>query len=138
MPSIEILSSLICDEVRQEANGRAIIIGAAPIGPALSGDEETIIPRLHFYVEGLVNNVSSIKFRLISKDNRSTPLEITMDMEDIGDDEAAGEDGVATVAAFVFGRERIKFSGAGVYKLQYSLEPDEWRDVREFFFPARE
>lgn len=135
MPSIEVLSALMCEDVRQEASGRAILIGVAPVGPSLNDEKETILHRLFFYVEAFASNVSTIHFRLISEDQSNEPMAASISMED---DEIEGDQEAPSLGVWVFGRQGIKFERSGVYVLQYSLDNDNWHEVRKFVFPARE
>jgi len=135
MPSIEVLSTLMCEDVRQEASGRAILIGVAPVGPSLNAEKETILHRLFFYVEAFASNVSTIHFRLISEDFSNEPMATSISMDD---DEAEEDLETPSLGVWVFGRQGIKFEKSGVYILQYSLDNDNWHEARRFMFPARE
>jgi len=137
MPSIEILSSLICEDVRQESSGRAILIGAAPVGPSVHKDKETVLQRLFFYIETLGSDVNSINFRLISEESGDVPMNVSIGMDDDGSEIESNDIDASAYGVWVFGRQGIKFNNSGIYKLQYSLEDDEWHDVRSILFPDR-
>lgn len=138
MPSIEILSALICEDVRQEVTGRAMLIGVAPVGPSLNAETETIIHRLFFYVEALAGNVSTIHFRLVSEESGHEPMAATISMDDDELAEESNDPDAPTYGVWVFGRQGVKFEKAGFYTLQYSVGDDKWHDVRKFVFPARD
>lgn len=140
MPSIKFLSAVLCEEVRREANGRAILIGAGMVGPELSAEQETEIPRIAFYTESEIIDVEEIWFRLICPESEDTPIEVDMSlqpMHQIGEESSmeTPPEGATIAAALVFNNERVKFKGPGVYKLQYKVADKGWQTVRDFPFP---
>lgn len=140
MPSIKFLSAVLCEEVRREASGRAILIGTGMVGPELSAEQETEIPRIAFYTESEIIDVEEIWFRLICPESEDTPIEVDMSLQPMHQirEENSMEtppEGATIAAALVFNNERVKFKGPGVYKLQYKIADEDWHTVREFPFP---
>lgn len=139
MSSIEFTSAVLCDEIRQEASGKAILVGAARVGPAISSAKETELDRLAFYVEAKIVDVEEIKFRLKCELFDSAPLEVAMDLLAMQKMAANGDElppkGASIDATLVFNQEKLKFPGAGVYQLQYQLGDSDWAPVADYLFP---
>ncbi len=140
MPSINFSSAVLCEEVRREANGRAILIGAGMIGPKLSVEQETEIPRIAFYLESELVDVERVLFRLTCPTNDDTPIEVDMGFQPMrsrGDEDPSDvpPEGAPIAAALVFNNERVKFSGPGIYELQYRIADEDWALVKKFRFP---
>lgn len=140
MPSIEFSSTVLCEEVRREANGRAIIIGAGLIGPELSVEQETEIPRIAFYLEAEIVDIEEIWFRLTCAENDDTPIEVDMNFgpmrnQEEGNSVNSPPKGALIAAALVFNNERVKFKAPGIYELQYRIADEDWHTVRKVPFP---
>lgn len=138
MRDIEFLSALICDDVRQEVSGRAIIVGAAPVGPELNSTGETTVSRISFYMEAAFSGLGVVRFRLKSRENDSVPIEVSMDLANNSDvDEEADTENMSVVGTIVFGKEGGVFDGPGLYCLQYKTDETDWTEIRDFYFPPR-
>lgn len=140
MSSIEFSSAVLCEEVRREANGKAIIVGAGMVGPELPADQETEVPRIAFYLEAEMVDVDRILFQLICSEYDDAPIEVDMSFEAMrrgsGEDATgAPPEGSTISAALVFNSDGVKFKGPGIYKLQYKLSDEDWQTVKTFPFP---
>lgn len=137
--SIDVFNAVLCDEVRQEASGRSIVLGAAPIGPELDANAETTVARLAFYLEAGITDTTSIVFRLVAEGGDDVPLQVDMDLTgENSDEDVLSEHEMTVVGTIVFGKKDVTFSAPGFYILQYSEDASNWTDVRTFYFPPRQ
>ena len=121
MPSIDISSVVLCDDVRQETNGKLILIGVYIHSVLVADFPAKLI--LTMWVEIKPNETGKFpaKFRVI-KDDESVLLrgetKITIDNLD------------PTTA--LFPRLPLEFQRDGVYFFQWKFGDDEWQTVKEF------
>ena len=146
MSSIKILSSVLCEEVRREATGQAVLVGASPFGPTVSKNNEKRDTRIAFYIEAIVEEVSRISIRLWDGPNDHSIVESAIEVphfeetEDVGEsaadvDEKDVEIGLVIVTNF----DEVYIPDPGKYTLQYSIDGvSEWEDIRDFVFPERQ
>jgi len=137
LDGFSLLSSVLCEEVRQESSGRAIIIGAMANGPIISDDAETKIRRLALYLEvQMPTDKISLYVRLIKTGSEDPVLYADVDTAEIYDNMPDPDTLVKNpIAVVVMGREDFSIKGSGDYQLQYATEEDNWKDYRVFFFP---
>lgn len=137
LKSINILSAVLCEEVRQEVGGRAIIIGAMAHGPELSDGEDTRIKRLAVYTEiEMPENRIRLKLRLASKNQVDPVLQADVNTDEMYDDLPSSESWARNpIAVLIFGRENFMLRGSGDYHLQYAVDDEDWVDCRKFYFP---
>lgn len=140
LDGFSLLSSVLCEEVRQESSGQAIIIGAMSSGPNISDDEETKIKRLALYLEvQMPTERIDLYFRLVRSGSEDHILYANVDTaqmyDNMPDPDTLVRDPIAVV---VLGREDFGVTGSGEYVLQYATKEDEWKEYRVFYFPAEE
>lgn len=146
MGSIKVLSSVLCEEVRREATGKSILVGASPFGPNVLKDNEKRDARIAFYIEAIVDQVSRIEIRLWDKSNDNSIVESAIEVPRVDEiendgeittviDEADVEVGLIIVTNF----DDVHIPDPGKYTLQYSIDGgSEWEDIRDFVFPERQ
>lgn len=136
--TVKVVSAVICDEVRQEMDGHAIIVGARQSGPALPIGEDVTVDRIAIYVELETSYPPPAKFvvRLNDPEADKTIFENSFDNEfEPIEDVPEGAD-LRGIMLLVVNRTDVKVPGAGVYKVQLQTEEADWVDVRNFSFPA--
>ena len=137
LDGFKILTAVLCEETRQEASGRAIIIGAMGHGPAVSDEEDTPINRLAVYLEiQMPPDRMNLKLRLINSDQEEPAMQVNVDTSEMYDSiPDTDTDFKNSVAVVIFGREGFSLRGSGYYEVQYATEEDNWQKYREFYFP---
>lgn len=147
MPSIKFLTAVMCEDVRREFDGRAILVGASMVGPSVAEEGGSVVGKLSFYLEAEVFKVNWVKFRLIKKKTDyiafdDVEMKLDFDIEDIpaGELTEGGADVVETIGAVLaFTKDDVKFDEPGRYHFEYKTElSDEWQPIREFHFPKRD
>lgn len=142
MPSIKFLSSVLCQEVRREADGGAIVVGANMIGPSLSPEAETEIPRIAFYLEAEITDLDEVSIRLCCEETEDSPIavELSFGLEEARNNGSIDlpEKGAVFGAALVVNHLGARFKGPGDYKLQYKVAEQDWSTIRVFPFPSKE
>lgn len=135
---LRVLTAVLCEEVRQEANGKSVIVGAMAEGPEVSDDEPTPISRLAVYLEiEMGAERTPIELRLVRGDDEPA-MKVVLDSEQMYEEMPPVDTWERSpIGVIVFGREYFKLQGSGVYELQVSTKQDEWKKCRDFFFPAK-
>ncbi|MCP1168495.1 hypothetical protein [Limimaricola litoreus] len=128
----------MADEVRREASGKAIIIGADQSGPALFSDEPTTVERMAFFLEIEVQLPfpKRISLKLTSSDSMDTPIEHSFPASQGSGDKVPSE-AEAVDFMLVLNKTEVTFAKLGVYKLCFKCDEDDWVELREFSFPIR-
>lgn len=137
LKDIKILSSVLCEEVRQEVGGRATIIGAMAHGPELSDNEDARIKRLAVYTEiEMPGERIRLKLRLTNKDQEEPVLQAEVNTDEMYDGMPSSDSWARNpIAVLIFGRENFSLRGSGDYYLQYAVDDNDWVDCRNFYFP---
>lgn len=140
LSEFSVLSSVLCEEVRQEANGQAIIIGAMSNGPNVSDDDDTRINRLALYLEvQMPREKIDLHIRLIKNETEEPVLYADVDTTRMYDSMPEPEKWFKNpIAIVVMGRESFGMKGSGDYQLQYATEEGNWKDYRVFYFPPED
>lgn len=137
MPSIEVISTVLCEEVRREHDGRAIILGAAPVGPEIKSGGE-VVQRIAFYVEAFVSEVQEIEIQLISEAGDDVAFATKMRLGDLPEEGSVDEKAVDSIlGVLVFNKSNVMFKEPGMYQLQIRVPDQEWQTARSYFFPPR-
>lgn len=140
MASIDILSAVLCDEVRREASGTAMIVGATPIGVALTAGEKNEVERASLFLEAKIKNANSLRIRLTNLETDCTPIEELLELpykQQIAEsDPSADIDEIEVVGMLVVNKTNVEFGEPGNYTLQYRInDVGDWINVREYLFP---
>lgn len=137
LTGFEVLTSVMCEEVRQEASGRALILGAMAHGPSISDEDKTKIHRLALYLEiQMPSEKIDLQFRLKKKDQEDSILYADVDTSDFYEKAPNPETWARNpIAVVIMGREDFEMSGSGDYYLQYSIRDDDWVDYKSIYFP---
>lgn len=139
LTGFEIQTVVLCDEVRQETSGKAIIIGAMGHGPEVYDDEDTNIKQLAIYVAfNAPCDPLELQFRLIKDDQEEPVMSVDVDLSEIYNDAPSPDTWKRNpIAIVVFGRENFSLKGSGDYQFQYSTEEGNWISYKEFYFPEK-
>mgnify|MGYP000306608124 CR=1 FL=1 len=140
LSEFSVLSSVLCEEVRQEANGQAIIIGAMTNGPNVSDDDDTRVNRLALYLEvQMPSERIDLHIRLVKCDAEEPVLYADVDTTKMYDSMPEPEKWFKNpIAIVVMSRESFSMKGSGDYHLQYATEEGKWEDHRVFYFPPED
>lgn len=138
LTGFSLLSSVLCEEVRQESSGQAIIIGAMASGPNISDDSETKIKRLALYLEvRMPTDKIDLYVRLIKTGSEEPVLYADVDTSQMYDNMPDPDTLIRNpIAVVVMGREDFGIKGSGDYHLQYATKEGDWKDYRVFYFPS--
>lgn len=137
---IKIGCAILCEEVRREYNGRAIILGAAMTGPPID-QQANSLARLALYIEIFAKNCPVVEVRLWNKDRSLAIIEAEFNLETKEEFEAENPEtryeDVEIGAVMVVNQSDITVFGDSVYQLQMkSKDESEWILGREFYFPV--
>lgn len=140
MARLKLRSAVLCEEVRREATGSAILIGASIKGPDVKNGEETTIDRLAFYLEASLKDTDVVGIRLWSDEYETSIFETKFDFSD---DERpplppdTDHDTVEMLAVMVVNKSSVKIPGPGAYDLQIRLNNTaDWTSHRTYVFPS--
>jgi len=132
---IVVRSALLCDEVRREYNGDAIIIGVSPIGPTIA-NEGTTLDRLGLYIDVVVSNIKSVEVRLWNDVDSVSIMNAKFDLPERDSDEFPDGSDYTFVYVMVKNGINVEVSTPGEYTLQLRSGADEsWFSSSTFFFP---
>lgn len=138
MSKFEVLACVLCDEVRAEASGKSILIGALNRGPTLQEDCETVVPRLSFYIEAIAQGVKKAKVRLVHQDTMASIFddEFELNLDDRIDEIGSVEDWTQIEAnmQLVINLVDLTFPTAGRYILEVAYDDADWLLVRDYMF----
>lgn len=134
-------SVVLCDEVRREASGQAIIIGARQNAFSVPKDGEAEIARLALYVElDMVTPLpTSIKLKFSNPENGDTIISENFTLEpndDSQENDAQSDDGVRGTLLIAINKENITVRENGVFQVLLQENEDEWQVLREYIFPV--
>lgn len=140
MPAdVVIQSFVLCEEIRREVNGSAIIIGATHRGPSVPSEGKDL-SRLGFYIEAVMTAVEDLWIRLRPADG---PVEIVEKFVSVGyrgelEERLGAEFDFMTadvnVQLMINGTD-LRIPKPGRYLVEISTDKDSWQAVREYEFP---
>jgi hypothetical protein len=138
MKSAKVKSVILCEEVRREASGSAILIGARPSGPTISDEEPTVLPRLALYIELEVPFPSPriIAFRLRDIVKNYNLIEHSFELPKSEDDETDDDSEIRGVVVSVINEDDVLVKGPGIFCVQAKYDGSKWTTVRDFVFPS--
>ena len=136
MTGVKVVSTVLCDEVRREADGNSIIIGvqqAAPVAPASEGG---VISRLGLYMEFETSYPlpKTISVRIFNKTSKSSLIEHEFPIEVEIPGDIPEEADARGVLAVVINRQDILVEQAGEYFVQFKAGSASWRSARSYVF----
>ena len=134
-------SATLCEEVRREASGKSILIGAAPFGPSVGEGENVKAERFGIYLEAFVSGVELLVIRLISEDNKVEVFRESFKIQKPPSDFVADtkkETEVVAGLVIALNKSNSELGKAGLFKLQWSVDDDKWGDIRDVIFPVGE
>jgi hypothetical protein len=139
MKGVEVTSVVLCDEVRREVAGSAIIIGAKPSGPPVADDKITHLLRLALYIELEVPFPApkKVAFRLRDTKMDYNVLEHSFELPEMDDsEETEGDFDLRGVVVCVLNEDNVEIRGSGILEVQIKYDRSKWSKVREFVFPT--
>lgn len=134
-------SVVLCEEVRREASGSAIIVGARPSGPAVKSEDVTIIPRLGVYVELSVSfpPPTNVAIRLWSEARDYLVFQHDFEMPPyLGEGIPSDATDIKGGVLLAINEEGVEISGPGEYLVQAKADNEEWDTLRSYVFPELE
>lgn len=138
-PVFEVIACVLCEEIRQEASGQSILVGAQNRGPSVNVEDITTLSRIAFYIEAKVRGVERAKFRFVNSQSNEVAFEDGFDLPIADELKSRNVDDWTKVEAMLqlsINMVDIDIPRSGNYKLQVSFDSMEWADVREYLFPA--
>lgn len=134
---VSVLSAILCDEVRQEIDGNAIIVGARQsVGPPLP-PEAVNIDRISFYLELATSYPppSKIDVRFYHPNSETVVFYNTFENDYELPGDVQETEPLSGSVLLVANRASVEVPGAGRYLLQYRVDEGNWLDARPFGFP---
>jgi len=139
MAKFEIKSVVLCDEVRREAHGTAVIVGASLKGPDIP-DGGSTVDRLALYLEASIGDASKVNIRLRSQEHKTSVIETTFDFSDAPRptaEELESATHYELLVVMVVNKSAIKVPGPGRYDLQIrTTDGKPWKTYRSYIFPT--
>jgi hypothetical protein len=139
MSGLEVISAVVCDEVRREASGDAIIIGAKQNGPAVLEDAQALRDPIAFYIE-LESDYpppERISVRLRNAASGDVVFEHNFRGGDDVPKDIDSDTNIRGVLVMVINQRTSPVSEAGMYILECSGGGEKWLRLREIDFPSR-
>lgn len=139
--NVVIQSFVLCDEVRKEEAGTAIVIGASQRGPAIpeSGRD---IARLSFYIEAVLTAVSEIWIKIKGGDGGEIfNQQIAVGYRGVFEEQFGDSFdffSAAVSAQLIVNGTGIHVPSPGKYSIEISTNNIDWEKIREYDFPAAE
>jgi hypothetical protein len=142
--SVKVVSVVLCDEVRREVNGDAIIIGAKQAGRSIPEADKRFVDRLGLYIELETNYPppNEIEIRLYSEEYKASLIEHAFPIEfeipegiEISESQSGEDLPARGVLLMVINREQVEIEGPGEYTLQFRHSGKDWVSSRSYFFP---
>ena len=140
MKKFEVISVVHCDEIRREANGASIILGAKLTGEPVTEDVETKLARFSLYIEAVVGDIESVKLRLYNDDDNHVAFSQDLDFSDRptpNDLPDEAEDIIINVILAISSTQVI-IVGPGIYNVQFKVPGEKWKTCKEIMFPHKE
>ncbi|SPF78065.1 hypothetical protein [Pseudoprimorskyibacter insulae] len=135
-------SVILCEEVRREAHGAAILIGVTPSGPEVDDKAGTDVARIAIYVELVVDGLfnGSVDLRLIHEADTKAILEsdfvVDMSSSVASDFEVELKEAQGSLV-IVVNKTELHFAKSGMYRVELRLgSTGAYRTLREFVFPS--
>lgn len=148
MSSIRFLTSVMCEDVRREEDGRAILLGVAMAGPHMLPDEELVMERVGFYLEAEVHDINDVQIRLVERKTGQSAFDAKVNFDftkmepatsqtpPIPKEDEIKDSAIGTVMFLAM--DKVTIPAPGRYDLQYRIEgDDEWENIRDFLFPEK-
>lgn len=123
------VSTTICEDIREEADGRYSLMGVITGGIRFSSDTITDMQpvlNLAFYIECLVRRTVVLQFRLVAPDGE------TVIAEEQGQIPCPDDDPAWVLSPIPIGRWRVRLPMAGDYNLMGREVSGEWETLRSF------
>jgi hypothetical protein len=131
MPSFSVVSAVICEDVRREANGQATIVGASPIGPPIRKGGQSV-RAIAFFIEIITKQVSDLDIRLVKEESEQIVFERNFTLP-VAFEEADPDWEAHTL--MVVGFQDLEMPSPGPYLLQGRPPEGEWKNIRLVLFP---
>lgn len=139
MSSFTPLAVVLCEEVRREESGQAILIGALNRGPSVNGESKTEIRRLAVYIEAKFTGIELVEFKLSHSDTSEILLESSFEFslaDDFGDlPNNLDPNKVEVNSQLVVNKEGVEVPRAGDYAFEYKVGGGDWKLIRTWEFP---
>lgn len=140
MKKFEVISIVYCDEIRREADGASIILGARLSGEPVAEAVEAKLARFALYIEAVVGNIQNVKLRLYNEDNDYVAYSQDLDFSDRpapNDLPSEVEDIVINVILAISSTQVI-ILGPGIYSVQFKAPGEKWKTCKNILFPHKE
>ncbi|WP_282181087.1 hypothetical protein [Aliiroseovarius marinus] len=139
MSSFTPLAVVLCEEVRKEDSGQAILVGALNRGPAVNSESTTELRRLAVYIEAKFTGIELVEFRLSHSDTGEVLLESSFEFslaKDFGElPDNLDPNKIEVNSQLVVNKEGVNVPRAGDYVFEYKIDGGDWKFVRTWEFP---